>query len=377
MAKLLMIPGPINFDHEVIRALSKTCQSHVAPEFISIFGDALKKLREVFISENGQPFVIAGSGTLAMEMAATNVIQRGEKALVVNNGVFGERFVDIFKAHGIKVDQIKIEWGRAADPTEIREKLESDNYKVITVTHVDTSTGIANNIEAIGNVTKEFDTIFIVDAVCSLAGQRLYHDKYHVDLCLTSSQKALGVPPGLAILNFNQKALDAHAKLKQPVECYYTSIANWLPIMQAYERGDPSYFATPPVNLIYALHESVNQILREGMEARFKRHEKLAAIMRKGLAELGFKLGPEEEWAANTMSAVYYSNGIEDGVFRSQLAQNDVIVAGGLGKLKGKIFRVGHMGSINENDVAATLNAVRRTIEALQEKTIAVVSRVQ
>lgn len=356
-----MIPGPINFDPEVIRALSKVTVSHVAPEFISIFGDTLRKLRQVFISE-GQPFVIAGSGTLAMEMAATNVIQRGEKALVVNNGVFGSRYVDIFKAHGIAVDEIQVEWGKAADPTEVREKLESDDYKVLTVTHVDTSTGIANDIEAIGNVVKDFDTIFIVDAVCSLAGQRLYQDKHHVDICFTGSQKALGVPPGLAILNFNQKALDAHAKLKHPVECFYTSIDNWLPIMQAYERGDPSYFGTPAVNLIYALHESVKQIVSEGMEARFARHEKLAAMMRKGLTEMDFKLVPEDGWAANTMSAVYH-NGIADADFRGQLSQEGVIVAGGLGKLKGKIFRIGHMGAINANDVSATLNAIQRTLK--------------
>jgi alanine-glyoxylate transaminase/serine-glyoxylate transaminase/serine-pyruvate transaminase len=132
--------------------------------------------------------------------------------------------------------------------------------------------------------------------------------------------------------------------------------------MQAYERGDPSYFGTPAVNLIYALHESVKQIASEGMEARFARHEKLAAMMRKGLTEMDFKLVPEEGWAANTMSAVYH-NGIDDGAFRSQLAQEGVIVAGGLGKLKGKIFRVGHMGAINANDVAATLNAIQRTLK--------------
>jgi len=360
-AKLLMIPGPIQFDHEVVRALSKMTCSHVDPEFREIFGDTLRGFRQIFRSE-GQPFVIAGSGTLAMEMAATNVIQRGEKALVVNNGVFGDRFVSIFKAHGIDVDQIQTEWGKAADPAEIREKLESDDYKVITVTHVDTSTGIANDLEAIGNVVKDFETLYIVDAVCSLAGQRLYQDKYHVDVCLSGSQKALGVPPGLALLCFNQKAFDAHAKLKQPVECFYTSIDNWLPIMQAYERGDPSYFATPAVNLIFALHESVKQILSEGMEARFARHEKLAAMMRRGLNEMEFTLVPEDGWAANTMSAVYH-NGIADADFRRQLAQEGVVVAGGLGKLKGKIFRIGHMGAVNKNDIAATLTAIQRTIE--------------
>jgi len=361
LAKLLMIPGPINFDHEVVRAMSKMTCSHVAPEFREIFGDTLRRLREVFISE-GQPFVIAGSGTLAMEMAVTNVIQRGDKALVVNNGVFGDRFVSIFKAHGIEVDQIRTEWGKAAAPAEIREKLESDDYKVITVTHIDTSTGIANDLEAIGNVVNDFDTLYIVDAVCSLAGQRLYQDKYHVDICLTGSQKALGVPPGLALLCFNQRALDTHAKLKQPVECFYTSIDNWMPIMEAYENNMPSYFATPAVNLIFALHESVKQILAEGMEARFTRHEKLAAMMRRGLTEMDFKLVPENGCAANTMSAVYH-NGIDDVDFRGQLSHEGVIVAGGLGRLKGKIFRVGHMGSINENDVVATLGAIQRTLD--------------
>jgi alanine-glyoxylate transaminase/serine-glyoxylate transaminase/serine-pyruvate transaminase len=356
-----MIPGPINFDHEVVRAMSKMTCSHVAPDFRQVFGDTLRGLRQIFISE-GQPFVIAGSGTLAMEMAATNVVQRGEKALVVNNGVFGDRFVSIFKAHGIETDQITTDWGKAADPAEIREKLESDDYKVITVTHVDTSTGIANDLEAIGNIVNDFETLFIVDAVCSLAGQRLYQDKYHVDVCLSGSQKALGVPPGLALLCFNQRALDAHAKLQQPVECFYTDINNWMPIMDAYENNMPSYFATPAVNLIFALHESVNQILNEGMETRFTRHEKLAAMMRKGLTEMNFKLVPENGSAANTMSAVYH-NGISDADFRGQLAQEGVIVAGGLGQLKGKIFRVGHMGAINANDVSATLNAIQRTLE--------------
>jgi len=156
--------------------------------------------------------------------------------------------------------------------------------------------------------------------------------------------------------------LDEHANLSQPVECFYTDITNWLPIMDAYENNMPSYFATPAVNLIFALHESVNQILDEGMEARFARHEKLAAMMRKGLTDMNFKLVPENGSAANTMSAVYH-NGIADADFRGQLAQEGVIVAGGLGKLKGKIFRIGHMGAINANDVSATLNAIQRTLK--------------
>ncbi len=357
---LVMIPGPTNVDPSVLRALAKPTTSHVSPSFVATFKQALENLKKVMMT-SGDVFIVSGSGTLAMEMAVANVVEPSDKVLVVSNGYFGDRFVDVASRFTDGVEKLSFEWGKAADPSKIKEKLGQGNYKAVIVVHVDTSTGVANDIHEISRAVKDRGALFILDTVCSLGGMEIRVDEWGIDVCLSGSQKALAVPPGLAVLSAGKEALDARAKRKRKVQSYYMDFENWLPVMR-----DPSkYFATPPVNMVYALAESLDMILGEGLEKRCARHAAIARAMRSALNKIGLKIVAEEKGRADTMTAAYYPSGIDDEAFRSNMVRHGVIVAGGLGQLRGKIFRVGHMGNVSPNDLIATIGAIEASLSQL------------
>jgi len=358
--QLVMIPGPTNVDPSVLRALARPTTSHVSPSFVATFRGALENLKKV-MKTSGDVFVIAGSGTLAMEMAVSNVVEPDDKVLVVSNGYFGDRFTDVVSRFTDGAEKLSFEWGKAADPHKIKEKLEAGKHKAVIVVHVDTSTGVANDIREIARVVKEQGALFILDTVCSLGGMDIRVDEWGIDICLTGSQKALAVPPGLAILSASKEALDARIKRKAKVPSYYMDFENWLPVMR-----DPSkYFATPPVNMIYGFAQSLEMILNEGLEKRFARHIAIARAMRSALGEIGLGIVAEENRRADTMTAAYYPSGVEDEAFRGSMARHGIVVAGGLGQLRGKIFRVGHMGNVSPNDLVATIGAIEASLSQL------------
>lgn len=274
--KLLMIPGPTNVDPAVLRALSKPTLAHTDPQFVETFREALENLRKVFMT-NHDVFAIAGSGTLALEIGVANIIEPGDKILNIVSGYFGDYFVKMSKAHGAASKVLEVPWGKCVKPNQVQEALEEDDYKAVTITHVDTSTAAINPIREVGQVVKEnSDAFYIVDTVCSLGGIEVRVDDWHIDACLSGSQKCLGVPPGLALLSVNDRVLNLLDDRKTPVGVWYGDLKNWLPIMR-----DPSkYFATPAVNMIYALSESLKGILSEGLEPRFKRHHIIAEAFR-------------------------------------------------------------------------------------------------
>lgn len=366
---LLMIPGPVEFDPEVMRALGMKTASHVAPEFIAIFGRALKKLREVCLAPSAQPFVVAGSGTLAMELAVANLVEPGERALVVNTGYFSDRMALLLERYGAEVVQEKCAPGEVPDVAAVERVLASGRFKVMTVTHVDTSTGVLAPVEALVKAAGRHGVLSVVDGVCATAGETFHQEAWGADVYLTASQKAIGVPPGLALLTVSQKGMSAWRSRKTPVRSLYADFAEWLPIMEAYEAGRAAYFATPPVNLVYALDVSLGQILREGMEARFARHQRMARAFRAGWKALGLKLLPvNESVAANTLSALYYPEGV-DAAMIGRAREQGVVLAGGLHpQLKTRYFRVGHMNVVGPGDVLATVGAVERALAAAGHK---------
>ncbi len=362
--ELLMIPGPTNVDPKVLRALSKPTTSHTSQEFASIFREALNNLKKVFMT-NGEVFVIAGSGTLALEMTVANIVEPGDKVLNTVSGFFGNYFVEISKVYGAVPSVLEVPWGKPVKPEQVREALMEDNYKAVTVTHVETSTGVTNPIRQIGEVVKKYsDAFYIVDTVCSLGGMEVRVDEWGIDVCASGSQKCIGVPPGLALIAVSQKTLEYFEKRKTSVGSWYGSFKNWLPVM----REPTKYFATPPVNMIYALHEALKLIIEEGLENRFRRHYVFAEAFRAAVNALNLNLIAEKESAANTVSAVYYPENIEDIQFRNEMKKHGIIVASTLGPLKGKGFRVGHMGNVNQNDIFATITAIETTLKKLGYK---------
>lgn len=355
-----MIPGPIEFETNVLQALAAPTDSHVSPDFIEIFGNCIALMRKIWLSKTGQPFIISGSGTLAMDMAAANLIESNDNVLVISTGYFGERYAEICKRYGANVTILSAEVGGVVSLAAIESELSNKNYKILTITHVDTSTGVLVNPEPIAKLAEKYNTLSILDGVCSVAGEEIRQDEWGLDIVLTASQKAIGVPPGLALLVVSEKAMKAFKNRKTSVQNYYADFTNWLPIMQAYEKRNPSYFGTPPVNLITALEISLQQIISEGIENRFSRHNKIATAFREAMKSLGLKLLPiDKSNAANTLTATYYPKNIDGGDFLKHIGNNDIILAGGLlPSHKTQYFRVGHMGSVNNNDLIATIGAI-------------------
>jgi len=356
---LLMIPGPINFDPGVLRAMSAPTAGHVAPEFIARFGEALDWTKQIFKAPSGMPFVIAGSGTLAMDIAACNLIEPGDRALVISTGYFGERMVAILQRYGAEVTTLRADVGDVVPLDRVETELARIKPKVMTMTHVDTSTGVAVDAQALAQLGRKHNALVVLDGVCSVAGMDVQHDAWGVDITLTASQKAIGVPPGLALLVASPRALQAFRARKTPVANYYADWANWLPIMEAYLGRKAAYFGTPPVNLVYALHESMRQILAEGMDARVARHKKMSDAFKAGISAIGLKQVPvRAEIAATTMTAPYFPEGIDAKVI-GKIRERAIIVAGGLHPaIRDKYFRVGHMGVISAADIFATLAAI-------------------
>jgi alanine-glyoxylate transaminase/serine-glyoxylate transaminase/serine-pyruvate transaminase len=360
--KLLMIPGPIEFTPEVLRAMGMSTASHVAPNFIEVCGQALERLRQVFLCPNGQPFVIAGSGTLAMDMAAANLIEPGDRALVVNTGYFGDRFAAILERYGATVTHVPAPAvGDASSVEDVDAALRSHRYKVMTITHVDTSTAVGTDVKGLAAVGQEHGVLVVVDGVCSVAGEEMRQEEWGIDLALTASQKAIGVPPGLALVVAGPRALDAFRRRTTTVGNYYADWTQWLPIMEAYEARQPSYFGTPPVNLIWALNVSLGQILDEGMDACFARHRKVSKAIKAAIGALGLAQVPvRPEMAANTLTAPYYPEGIDRSVL-GHISRAGVILAGGLHPaIKTRYFRIGHMGAVSASDVLSTVGAIER-----------------
>ncbi len=369
--KLLMIPGPIEFSPEVLRAMGASTTSHLAPNFMEAFGQALERMRDVFLAPGGKPFVVAGSGTLAMDMAAANLVEPGDRALVVNTGYFGDRFATILQRYGAEVVQVlPPEVGDVPPLAEVEAALEQaaeggQAFKLMTITHVDTSTAVMADVRSLAAVGRRHGVLVVVDGVCSVAGEVLRPEEWGVDLTLTASQKALGVPPGLALLVASHRAMDAFYRRKVEVGSYYSDWTQWLPIMEAYEARRPGYFGTPPVNLIWALNVSLGQILDEGLEVRFARHRRLSAAFKAGIDALGMRQVPvRPEVAANTLSAPYYPEGV-DASLLAHISREGVMLAGGLhSAIRARYFRIGHMGAVTASDILSTLGAIERGLAA-------------
>lgn len=357
MRKLLMIPGPSPVVRSIQDQMARETIAFGDPVFTKDFRELLDDLKEM-MECSGEVFVVAGSGTMAMEMAIANSTKAGDNVLIVSHGFFGDRFTDLCTRKGLNVDVISAEWGQTVPVEKIREKLKTKSYSAMTVTHVDTATGACAPIAEIGEMMKEFpDTIYIVDGVCATAGIEESLDKMNIDILFTGSQKAFGVAPGLMMLWANPKALQRRKDLGTIPE-FYIDFEKWIPIMQDTSK----YFATPAVNMVWALKESVNIIKQEGLANRCIRHREYADIFQEALEELGFRVLADKSCRAATLSNLIYPDGVEDAKFRSILAEEGIQVAGGLGPYAGKMFRLGHMGNIDKHDIVAVIATIERAM---------------
>lgn len=362
---LLMIPGPIEFEPAVLAEMGAPTTSHLAPHFIEAFGQALERMRQVWQSVDGQPFILAGTGTLAMDCAGANLIEPGDRALVVDTGYFSQRYATLLERYGAEVKLVSAAPGDCPSLDEVDSALSEADFKLVVVTHVDTSTAVLADVAGIAALGRAHGALVVVDGVCSVAGEPLKMSEWGVDVALTASQKAIGVPPGLALLVASQRAMETFQRRKTPVANYYADWNNWLPVMQAYEGRKTAYFGTPAVNLVFALNVSLGLILAEGLEARFSRHEALSRACKAGISALGLSQVPiKPELAAHTLTAPRYPSGIIPAEFLNKVSQAGVTLAGGLyPSIRSEYFRIGHMGAAKLGDILAALSAIELALQ--------------
>lgn len=358
--KLLLIPGPTPVHPRITQVLSRPTISHVSPVFVEEYKEALNNLKKIVFCEDGQPFLVAGAGTLSMEMAVLNLAGPKDKLLVISQGYFGKRMKSIADSFGTPCDIIESDWGQAVDPRLVEEKLSKGDHSIIACTHVDTATGACAPVEDYARLAQRHNAFFLIDGVCATGGIEERMTDWGVDVILTAAQKCFGAPPGLAVVVFSPKAMKKRESMES-VPGYYADIMRWLPIMK-----DPSnYFSTPCVNEIRAFTEATRIMLDEKMPVRFARHQKIASAFRAALDALGFSFFTADEYLADTLSVVRYPQGVEDKPFRETLASKGVIVAGGLGHVSGLVFRMGHMGNLSFDQVDFAVDAIEKSLKEL------------
>ncbi|KAH6896784.1 pyridoxal phosphate-dependent transferase [Thelonectria olida] len=368
----LLIPGPIEFDDAVLQSMSHYSESHVGPAFVNTFGETLSMVRKLFQSTDpsAQPYVISGSGTLGWDIVAANLVEAGEDALVLSTGYFGDGFADCLRTYGANVTKIDGEVGGRPQLDEVEKALSEKKYKLLTVTHVDTSTGVLSELKNLAATVRRVspETLVIVDGVCSVACEEIAFDEWGLDGVVTASQKAIGCPAGLSISFFSGRAIDAFKNRKTPPASYFASMKNWTPIMQNYEAKKPSYFATPSPQLIHALHTALTQILSKPLSEQFQKHIEVSDKVKKAVTDLGLKVvatKPEDQ--AHAMTAIYLPDQIQIADVLPKLGAKGVVFAGGIHKaIATRYIRFGHMGvsvlDPNRKDIDKALDALRESL---------------
>ena len=349
----LRVPGPTPLPNEVLQSMTKQMINHRGAEFGEMLNDVTAKLKQLFQTKQ-DVFLLTGSGTGGLEAVIVNTLSPGDKVLSVSIGVFGDRFAAIAKEFGAEVIPLSFEWGKAADADAVRQALQAEpKIKAVLVTHNETSTGVTNDLASISSIVKEFDKLLLVDAISSLGSIDLPVDDWHLDVTVTGSQKGWMVPPGLAMASVSQEAWQAHSKAKMPHFYWdFTKAKSYL------EKEQTPW--TPAISVVFALSVSLEMMLREGLSNIIARHARIGKAARDGIKSLGLSLFAEESHASNTVTAARSADGL-DTIKMLQILKDEhnIVLAGGQQTLSGKIFRIGHLGWVTENDIETVISALR------------------
>lgn len=358
---LLMGPGPSCVPPEVYWALSRKTLGHLDPYFLNIMEELKALLRRIMNTQNTLTIPISGTGSAGMEAAFVNLVEPGDRVLVLKNGVFGMRMQDVAGRLGAQVDVLEFPWGTPVEPEAVAQKIRQESYKIIAVVHAETSTGVRNPVAEIGRLLEGQEALYLVDTVTSLGGLEVRMDDWNIDVLYSGTQKCLSCPPGLAPLSFSDKAL---AKLKGRK----TKVPNWyldLTLIAEYWGKNRVYHHTAPVNMLYGLYQALLLIFEEGPEKVFQRHMESHLELVKGLEGLGMKMLVEEPFRLPMLNAVRVPDGVDELSIRKRLrSEFKIEIGGGLGPLAGKIWRIGLMGHTarkeNVDRLVAALRAVLR-----------------
>jgi alanine-glyoxylate transaminase/serine-glyoxylate transaminase/serine-pyruvate transaminase len=356
---LLMIPGPIQPEHDVMLAMGSPVRAHYGPEWTELYNQTTGALKHLF-NTDGDVFLMVGSGSCALDGCLGSVFNTGEKVIIGFNGFFGERLKAIADAYGLNTVLVEAEWGKSLLPADFETAIQANpDAKGVCVVHLETSTTIINPVEEIGKVVRKYGLSYMVDAVSSIGGIPMRMDAWDIDFCVTASQKCLGAPPGLAPVAVGRHGWEFIDRYPANGHGWYTNLRTWR--KYAIEWGDwhpfPISMAT---NNVLALKTSLDSLLREGVEYRMERYKRLAIRLRNGLRQIGMPPYTPDEMMAPVLTAAYGPEGVPTSEIVTYLAEKHLIkIAGGLGALKNKIIRVGHMApTVSEEDIDRVLDGL-------------------
>lgn len=359
-ARLLLGPGPSQVDPRVLSALATPLLGHLDPAFLSLMDSNQELLRFAFQTENRLTLAVPGTGSAAMEAAIANLVEPGDTVAVFINGYFGGRQAEMARRYGGLVAEYHRPWGEIFSPEEIAQALEKQPAKIVCLVQAETSTGALQPVAEIANLVHQLGSVLIVDAVTSLGGVELLVDAWDLDVCYSGTQKCLGCPPGLGPITLGSRALEIIEHRKRPVENWYLDLT----LLAKYWGPERSYHHTAPISLHFALQAGLQILVQEGLQSRWDRHRRNARLLWDGLAELGLECHVPLDHRLSSLTTVKIPAGIDDVQVRRRLLEEDGIeIAGGLGELKGKVWRIGLMGySSHPENVALLLTALRRLL---------------
>ena len=355
--RVLLGAGPSSVHPRVLQAMTLPVVGHLDPAFFEVMDDVCSMLREVYHTSNLMTVPISSTGTGAMETACVNIIERGDVMVVCRNGYFGVRLADIAERCGAEVHFVDSPWGKPVDPDGLAKELaKHTKVKAVGIVHAETSTGVLTPLKDIIDLVHKHDAIAIVDAVTSLGGHEVRMDDWGIDVCYSATQKCLGAPPGLAPISLGPRALEVINNRKTKVESFYFSLQD----LESYWSERRAYHHTAPISMTYALREALIMMKEEGLENRLNRHARVAAALRSGLEAMGLGLLGDPQYRLNPLTAAVVPDGIDDGVVRGKLLSDyNIEIGGGLGELRGEVWRIGLMGdSARETNVFAVLSAL-------------------
>jgi len=358
---LLMGPGPSCVPPEVYQALARPTMGHLDPRFLAIMEDIKTLLRQLMGTSNSLTLPVSGTGSAGMETSFVNLIEGGDRVLILSNGVFGQRMADVAQRLRAEVEALEFPWRTPVVPEAVRQRLAARDYDLVAVVHAETSTGVCNPVAEIGQLVRACDALYLVDTVTSLGGMPVTMDAWGADVMYSGTQKCLSCPPGLAPVSFSERAV---AKL----QARSTKVPNWYldltMIIKYWEGASRVYHHTAPINMLYGLYQALRCVLDEGLEQVFQRHRQAHEQLVAGLAELGIGMLVDAPYRLPMLNAVLIPEGVPEAAVRKTLLdQYGIEIGAGLGPLAGRIWRIGLMGhTARPENVARVLEALRATL---------------
>lgn len=354
MKTRLFSPGPVMVPEKVLLKMAEPVFHHRTPEYEALFAEVNRKLRQFFMTE-GDVFTLASSGTGAMETAVVNVMAKGDKAITVRGGKFGERWDEICIAYGIETVPVDVEWGYAVTPAQIDKALaENPGVTAVFTTHSETSTGVLTDLKAIAEVTRKAGVALITDAVSGLGAHELRQDEWGVDVVVSGSQKTIMLPPGLGFISVAKDSWKYIERSNMPK--YYWDLNKY---KKSLEKNQNPF--TPPVTLLVGLNESLDMLLGVGLENLWKNCARMGEAMRAGAKAIGLGIFPKDY--SNVLTAICVPEGIDGGALIKALKKNGIFPAGGQAQLKGKIVRIAHIGYLDEYDILTALSGLELSLK--------------